>query len=306
MARLLTRRPILNACKLDMLTANLRGAGWILASGIAATFMSVGIRALAPEMHSTQITFVRCVLGFFFILPFVYSHGMAELSTRHWRLHLARGLLGAVGINLGYYSLTIMPLATATVLFFTAPLFVTVLAGWMLGEYVGWRRWTATVAGFLGTFVVVGYRPGGFQLEMLVAVVSSLAFALALVLGKRLTMTERTSTIMFYFAALTSLLSLGPAMVTWTPPSPSQMALLLVVAVFASARTFFDLRGYKASEASFVAPFQYLRIIFMGVAGYCLFAELPERGALAGAAVIILSTLYIAQQEAALGRVTKC
>ena len=79
-----------------------------------------------------------------------------------------------------------------------------------------------------------------------------------------------------------------------------------MVAVFASARTFFDLRGYKAGEASFVAPFQYLRIIFMGVAGYCLFAELPERGALAGAAVIILSTLYIAQQEAALGRVTKC
>lgn len=288
-----------------MLTANLRGAGWILLSAIAATVMSVGIRALAPEMHSTQITFVRCVLGFVLILPFVHASGATGLATRRWRLHLVRGLLGAMGINLGYYSLTIMPLVTATALFFTAPLFVTVLAGWMLGENVGWRRWTATVAGFLGTIIVVGYRPGGFQAEMLVAVVSSFAFALALILGKRLTMTERTSTIMFYFAAVTSVLSLGPAMVTWTAPSTSQMGLLFVVAVFASARTFFDLRGYKAGEASFVAPFVYFRIIFMGVAGYLLFAEAPERGALAGAAVIILSTLYIAHREAALRRATR-
>jgi drug/metabolite transporter (DMT)-like permease len=78
--------------------------------------------------------------------------------------------------------------------------------------------------------------------------------------------------------------------------------LLAVVGVFAAGRVYFDIRGYAAGEAGFVAPFGYFRIILVGAAGYLLFAEIPTANALIGAAMIIVSTLFIAQREARWGR----
>ena len=138
------------------LSDNLRGAMWILGSVVAGTIMSVGIKILSPEIHTMQITFLRCLIGLFLVLPFVLPRrgasppvGPATASrrlSRRWPLHLLRGLLATVAINCGYYSLSVIPLATVTVIFFTAPLFITLLAVPFLGEKVGWRRWSATPA----------------------------------------------------------------------------------------------------------------------------------------------------------------
>ncbi len=281
---------------------NLRGAVWILGSCLAATVMVIGVRGLAGDMHSMQIAFARSVVGLAIILPIVASRGRAHFRTRRWRLHLVRGLIGVGAINFGFYAISRLPLATVTVIFFSAPLFVTVLAIPLLRETVGWRRWSATGVGFLGTMIVI--RPGaaGFEPVMLFAVLSSLMFAFILIMGKKLSTTESPHTMMLYSGGIMSLGCLVPALAVWSPPSPMALLLMLVVGVFGTLRSYTDIRGYATGEASFVAPFQYVRIILAAIAGYLLFFEVPQANALIGAAAIIASTLYSAQRERRIGR----
>jgi drug/metabolite transporter (DMT)-like permease len=298
------------------------GALWMLTSAAVATVMSVGVKFLGAEIAATQIAFLRCLVGFFLVLGLMQAGawragrhaGKADPSNggpgqslgplslfrtdAPKKLLLLRGLLAAVAINCGYYSITKIPLATVTILFFTTPLFITLLAGPLLGEQVGWRRWAATLTGFLGAILALDPRPGNFEAVMIVPLISSIAFAGALLLGKRLSAQAASGTILLYTMAVTTVGSLPPALFTWVWPSASQTALLLLVSVVATLRTYADVRAYACGEASFVAPFSYLRLIFMGLAGYYIFFEVPEMQAMAGGAVIIGSSLYIAQREA--------
>jgi drug/metabolite transporter (DMT)-like permease len=282
------------------LTGNLQGALWILAGCVAGTVFSLSIKALAGAVHSLEITFIRCAIGLVLILPMIHRAGgfRATLGAGRWKLQVFRGLLAVVAINCGFYTLTALPLTTATTLFFTAPLFVTLLAPLILKEVVGWRRYSATAVGFAGVLIVM--RPGGagFDPAMLIAVLSSLFFSVSLILNKILSETDTPTTTMTYFTLVTVIAGFPPATTVWVWPDQTAWLLLIVIAVFAQARTYFDIKGYAAGEASFVAPFQYMRILFITVTAYLFFGEVPDAPTVAGAAVIVASTLYIAQREA--------
>ncbi len=307
----MTSEPV-PAKSLPRLSGNFQGALWILGSCAAGTIMSVGIKELSGEIHTMQITFLRCAVGLVLILPYVLRQflkaraeapaGSLPLISRRWPLHLLRGLFAVVAINCGYYSISVLPLATVTVIFFTAPLFVTLLAHWILRERVGWRRWTATGVGFLGALIVLKPSPTSFEPVMLLAIAASLLFAGALIAGKLLSETDRPSTILLYSSVITAVGSLPLALLVWVTPSWDTLIFLALVSVFATARMYFDIKGYAAGEVSFVAPFGYFRLLLMGLAGYLLFAEIPEASAMLGAVVIIGSSLYIAQREARLQR----
>lgn len=297
-----------------MLSNNFRGALWITISGLVATFMSSGIKVLDGEIQSMQIAFMRCAIGILFVLPLVFGRHVREnmglpadqtislrsrlhLSPR-WPAHLTRGLLAAAAINCGYYAISQMPLTTVTVIFFTAPLFVTFLAVFFLGEKVGWRRWCATAVGFSGTLIVLQPGSGHFELPAFIALGSSVLFAGALIIGKRLSTTEAPSTMLLYTTTITAIGSLPLALLVWVTPSWEQLGFITLITAFATGRTYSDIRAYAVGEASFVAPFTYVRLIFMAAAGYFIFAEVPQSSALLGGGVIIGSSLYIARREA--------
>jgi len=284
------------------LTDNIRGALWIVLSAFTATGMTVSVKALSGTIPSMETAFGRSLIGFIIVLPFLLTRRPLRFTSRRWPLHLLRGVLGVVAINCGFYTLTQLPIATVTALFFTAPLFVTLLAPVLLKETVGWRRWTATGVGFLGTIVVL--NPGGhaFNPVMLLAVASSSMFALSLILGKKLSVTEPPSTMLFYVGGIMSLGCLPPAAWVWTPPTTTEWLILGLVGVFGVMRSYFDIRGYAIGEASAVAPFQYIRLIFIGIAGYLLFNETITASTLLGAGIIFASTFYIARREAALNK----
>jgi len=265
--------------------------------------MSLGLKSLAGEIHSTQIVLVRCLVGLIVIFPLLYSEGFSKLKSPQLKLHLLRGIFAAIAINLGFYSLTILPLATATVLFFTAPLFVTIFAIPLLKEKVGWRRLLATLVGFIGTIIVINPGLDGVDMRLLIPVFSSVFFAVSLILNKQLSKTDSPAVLMFYIFFIVTIISFPLALMNWVWPTAGQWQILIfVVALFATSRTYFDIKAYSTGEASFVAPFQYLRILFVGVAGYLVFKEEPTFNVLLGALVIISSTLYIAQREYRLKR----
>lgn len=279
-------------------SANFRGALWILASCAAAAVMSAGVKGLSPGIHSMQTAFVRGVFGILMLLPMLWHDQRDVIPRRCYGRHLLRGLLALLAVNLGFYSLTVVPLTTVTVLFFTVPLFVTLLAPLMIDETVGWRRLSATAVGFVGTIVVTRPTLDGIDPIYLIPVASSVCFSLVLLLGKQLSARDEPPLAIFATTTLTMTVgSMPTAASVWVWPDGTQMLLLLLVGVGASLRTYADIRAYAEGEASFVAAFQYLRIMFIVVIAYLIFHEVPGLHDYVGAGVIFASTLYIAYRE---------
>ena len=281
---------------------NLRGALWILVAATCAAGMSLSIRGLGGEIAVFQIVFVRCMIGIALVMAFSARRGGIKIRPRQWKWLVVRSVMTTGALFCGFTAISLLPLTTATVLFFTAPLYVTILSVPFFGETVGWRRAGATVLGFVGTIVVL--RPGvdGFDPNMLFAIASSMLFAGVLLIGKRLSRTDTIGTMMFYAMVIAGLGCMPLAVMHWQAPVWQEWGLLVAVAVFGTLRGFGDTKGYAMGEASVMAPFQYSRIVVVAVAAYALFDEVPDLFTVIGAAIIVASSLYIAQREAKLGR----
>jgi drug/metabolite transporter (DMT)-like permease len=284
------------------LSGNGRGALWMIASGLGFTAMAVGIKLLGDRLDNFQIAFFRCLVGFVAILPFLPQVGLAGLRTRHLHVHGVRGVFGLAAMYCSYYAIAHIPLADYTALSFTKPLFATVLAVLILQEIVRWRRWTATLVGFLGVLVMVRPGAGSFQPAALAALADAFSIAFLVTLVKRLPAYENTLGMLFYFGVFSVVLSLPAAIFFWNWPTPEEWLLLVAVGILGVLAQSCWIRSFRAGEASAVAPFDYLRLIFAALAGLAVFAELPTVWTLAGAAVIVLSTLYIARREAQLAK----
>ena len=141
------------------LSPALRGALWMLLGGLLFSVMGVLVKFLGKRLDSFQIAFFRAAFGFACILPFALAAGARNLRTRRLPAHLLRGLLGMISMFGGYYSVVHLPLADATALGFTKPLFVIILAVLILREKVRIRRWTATVVGFIGVVIMLRRAP---------------------------------------------------------------------------------------------------------------------------------------------------
>lgn len=279
----------------------------MLLGGAIYTAQGAIVKGLGARLDSFEIAFFRCAFGLLAIAPFVIGPYLAQggtalfLTGRPW-MHLARALVGVAGMFCGFYAVTHLPLAEATAISFTKPLFMIVLAVVFLGEQVRWRRWSATAVGFIGVIIIM--RPGtdSFQPAALVALLGSFFIADVVVLVKKLSATERNVTILFYFAAITTVVAAVPAALVWETPTLRELGFLILVGITATLGQACSLRAYRAGEATAVMPFDYARLIFATAYGYVFFAELPDLWSYAGTAVLIASTLYIALREIRIGR----
>ena len=287
---------------LRRLPGNARGALWMLGAVTAFACMDALIKWVGQTLDPFQIALFRCLFGGLFVLPFALREGPSALRTRRWGGHLGRALIGYTAMTLGFYAVTHLPLADATALSFTRPLFMIVLAVLFLGEAVRWRRWSATGIGFLGVLVMARPGEGGFDFAALVAIAATLFVAGVGVMLKRLSATERPETIIFYFTVISSLLALGPALYVWRTPRWIDIAIMMLLGGLGSLGQYLTIRAYRVAEATAVDPVDYARLLLATGFGFALFAELPDRWTALGAAIIIGSTLYITRREARLGR----
>ncbi len=287
----------------EALSPNVRGALWMLLAAFIWSVNEATIKGLGRTLDPFQISFFRCLFGGLVVLPFLLaSAGTRAFRTRRFGGHFIRAAAGYVAMALAFYSIVNMPLADATALGFTRPLFMVVLAVLFLGEIARWRRWTATAIGFLG--VIVMARPGleTIDLALMAAIGGAFFVAVVSVMIKKLAETERPATIIFYFGVISSTLAVGPALLVWQTPTPIELLLLIGIGAAGSLGQYFTILAFRVGEATAVDPFDYVRLIYATLFGYLFFAELPDRYTLLGAAIIVASTWYIAQREARLRR----
>lgn len=288
------------------LPPNLRGAALITLAAVGFTSAWVLAKLLiAQGVHPMQIALFRSVFALPALLPFLCHGGRGLFRTRHPRLHLARALCGGLGMILSFYALAYMPLAELTALGFTSPLFTVLFAALFLGERVGWRRCLAVAVGFLGVVIIVQPGSGTLHLVALLPVGAAMLMATSITIVKRFPASESQSVLLLYVVAATIAVSLVPAILNWHPITPPQWLLLAAVGLVSIGAHSLFIYGFRVGENSFVAPFDYTRLLFAAAAGVLLFGEVPGYNTLLGALVVIAATLYIVEREARRARAAR-
>lgn len=287
---------------------NMRGIIWMLVSVVVASIMTLAVRKVSLELSSVQVVLYRSTIAIVLVgsALLLVTPLRKKLSFTKPMQHIVRGTLVAIATHFGFYTISTIPLATATVLFFTAPIFATLLAVIIHKETIGMRRILAIVAGFVGAVVVL--RPGfnAISLGMVTAIGSSLCFASALTMSRNLAKADGPLSTYYSSIVITALISVPIVGTDLAVPQLSvTWAALILVALTSMVRGVADIQAYSYAEASILAPVAYLRLVFIGIGAYLMFQETPDWQTILGAVIIIGSTLYIAQREAALKKRNK-
>lgn len=281
--------------------ANTRGAAWLVAGGFLITVMLVLVKYLEGRFSPFQIAFVRAGLSSLALIPVIRRVGAAGFRARRPLLLLLRSAMATLSIALAFYAISHMRLADVQAISFANILFMVPLAALILGERIGPRRWGAAIAGFIGVLIIL--RPGAeMSLAALAALGSALLLAATVVTVKVLSKDMPPTPLFLYGTILMAAFSGLPALLVWTPPSPSEWGVLAGVALFGAGAQYCRVRAVAAAETSAIAPLDYLRLLFAVAAGFMLFGETPDAFTWLGAGVIVAATLYITWREAQLAR----
>lgn len=287
---------------LRRLPPNVQGALWLVAGGFIFTSTSAMIRLLSTQIESVQTAFFRAVISVILLLPMIAAGRVRPWESKRIAGHFWRTLMGTISMVLGFYAVSLLPLADATAIAFSQPLFSVLVAALIAGEKVRWRRWSATIVGFVGVLIMVRPGEGSLQLGALVALANAASVAVSILLVKRLSGTETPLMILTQFALFSTLFLAPPALWVWRWPDLWGWVLAVGVALSATVGQYFWVQAFKAGEMSAVAPFEYLRLPFAVFVGWLIWSELPVLWTYVGAAVVIASALYIAHREAQLAR----
>jgi drug/metabolite transporter (DMT)-like permease len=270
----------------------LAGVLWILASCAALSGVSACSRALGPGVDAWQLSLVRYAVGLLVLLPWVWHAGLESVATRHPGLHLRRALVLTAAMYCGFFGFTHLPLADATGLYFSRPLFIVVLSALWLRVAVGRARWLAVGAGFAGMLLVMRPGAGVLQAAALVSAAGALLVAVALLQVKQMQRTEGDLAILVHSNAWGVLLCGAPAAWAWNALGAGQWALLLAAGALGALSQVCMVQAYRRAEPSALAPAEYLQIPFTLALAWALFAEVPPPVVALGIALIAGAGLY--------------
>ena len=274
---------------------------WMIVGGLAGGIMNVVIREAAAELHPLEVVFFRNLFSLIFMVPFIARLGLGSLRTGKIGFFTLRAGVAFISMVTWFIGITLVPLATATALNFTAPLFATVLAALLLGEQVRARRWSAIGIGIIGVLVIL--RPfGPFDANMLMLLASAATAAMGSITVKFLSRSESPVTIVTYMVIYLAPISLIPALFVWQWPTAPTLAYLVLLGLLGVASHLSVARALAVADASAIAPFEFMRLPYAALLGYLFFGERPDMWTWFGAAVIVASSLYVAHRESRLSR----
>ncbi|MDW6024971.1 DMT family transporter [Mesorhizobium sp. BAC0120] len=205
-------------------------------------------------------------------------------------------LFGSTIFN--FLALETLQLAQTMSIAFFAPMLITALAGPLLGEWAGWRRWLAIAAGFVGVLVITRPGFGTFELGHLFALGSMLSNSFYVIMTRRMGAKESAESMIFY-SALAPVVLIAPT-VPYTASMPADLfhwAILLSLGFYGGFGHWLLIRAYKLATTSALAPYPYMQMVWMIFLGFVVFDQFPNRWTLAGAAIIVASGLYIVHRE---------
>ena len=262
------------------------------------TTMGICIRLSSAFVPVIEIVFFRNILAVLIIAPVLIRQGPASIRMNRPKLFLSRASINFIGMLSGFTAVTLIPLAEMTALSFTGPIFVTVGAALFLGEVIRIRRIMAIAVGFVGALIIL--RPGLVEVSVgaMLALVSALSIAAASLVVKKMTETEKASSIVFWMVMMQAPLALVPAVFVWEWPTPEAWGYLWGMALSGTAAHVLFTRAVGLVEITSLQPLEFAKLPFAVGLAWLVFAEWPDIWIWIGGSVIFASTVYITRREA--------
>ncbi len=260
------------------------------------------VRVVAAELHPLEVSALRFLWALPLMLPWLLRGRGTVLQTRRHGLHFVTAMLTVIMTASFFIALSRMPLAEATALNFTAPLFTTIIAALMLKERVEFARWGATVIGFVGVLIIL--RPGFADIPLVALLPVFGAFLLAwwFIGVKRLSASESIATITIYQTLWSALVLTAVAVPVWVTPTWATLGFSAAMGGLGTTGIICTSRAFSMAEASAVAPLDYLRLPFIALIAYFAFGEIPDGVSVVGALIITASAIYIVRRAAVIER----
>ncbi|MCP8939142.1 DMT family transporter [Alsobacter sp. SYSU M60028] len=249
-----------------------------------------------------QVLLLRSVAALVLLAPMIWRTGLREIvSAPQPGLQVLRVTLSTAEVACFYWAVAYLPLADVVTFYMSGPIWVTALAGPMLGERIGWRRWSAVLVGFAGVVIALQPSPSSFSLPSLVAVAGSFFFALLMITTRKLRRTNDVSLVTWQTVAAL-LFGAATAPVHWVTPTWRDLGLLALLGVVAAVAHMCVNRSLKLAPAAVVVPYQYTQIAWAVLLGFLIFGDIPGAPVFVGSAVIVAAGLYIFLHEQQLAK----
>lgn len=278
-----------------------RAIAFILVGSAILTVNDAIIKSLVSSYPIGQLLFIRGLCAMPWILLLAWrAGGLPALVVKSFKGQVFRGFCVIASAFLFINGLTYLPLADAIAVAFSGPLFITALAPIVLGEKVGWRRWMAVLAGFVGVLFMV--RPGSsaLQLAILFPLFAAMFGGVRDLITRRISQTESTIAVLFMTTGIVMTSGLFTAPFGWEPLKLEDAPYFVLSGILLASAHYAMIESFRLGEAAVVAPFKYSSLLWAIVVGYLAFGDLPDWWTLIGASIVIGAGLYILHREISL------
>ncbi len=275
-----------------------QGAAWMTMSALLFAAQAAMVRYLSQDMHFLEISLFRALFGVVAMLPWLMRAGLGAMRTRNTGLYAGRGLLSTIAMYGWFGSLALIPIADATAISFTFPLFIALFGVIFLRESAHAMRWAALIIGFAGTLVIV--RPG-FQevnIGMVMVIGAGLCIATSAMMLKVAIRTDHPDTAVLYQSVFMLPFAVAGAALVWQWPTAEQWLWGFALGAASATAQRFYTRAFAVGETGAVAPFDFARLPFAVVLGFVAFSELPDLWTVLGAAIIFAAWIVAERSEA--------
>jgi drug/metabolite transporter (DMT)-like permease len=284
-----------------------RLTGIALMCGAVATFSCLDTtgKYLLQYMDPLQIVWARYFGAF--LLAFIFLNPITKpkmLTTTRPFMQVGRSalLLGSTALN--FFALRYLQLDEALAILFSTPFLVALLCGPLLGEWVGWRRWTAISVGFFGVLLVARPGFGGLHPAALLSLGSAVCYALYVISTRVLSHSDSSETTLFYSNLVGAVAMLPVIPLVWTTPnSVLVVGLMVLIGALGSGGHYLLIRGHRLAPASTLAPFIYTQMVWTTTLGFLVFGDVPHRWTIVGGLIVVSSGLYLLNRERKVGKV---
>ena len=253
-----------------------------------------------------QVIAIRSVAAIAVLMPILWRGGLSKLvHVERPALQVARVFFSTAELFCFYFAVAALPLADVMTYWLAAPIYVAALSPFLLGEKVGWRRWTAIAIGFVGVLIALKPSSASLTSAALFSILGSAAFAFMMLSGRQLRATADTVLAFWQVigAGLAGLFAIAIAPAGWVPlKSGFDLSLLALLGIVAMTAHVLVNRALKLADAATVAPLQYTLLLWAVVFGWLMFGDVPQTSIVIGAGLIVVSGLYIFFRENALKR----
>jgi drug/metabolite transporter (DMT)-like permease len=280
-------------------TTQLRGVLLMVAGSAVLTLSDAVTKWLAGVYPVGQIICIRAIFTMLPILLFAWhAGGWTMLRIRNVRMQLVRAGCAVASGFLFVAGLVYLPLADCIAIAFSGPLFVTALATPMLGEQVGWRRWSAVFVGFVGVLVMLRPADGVVHWAAVLPLLAAVAGAFRDIITRKIRVSASPVAVLAFTMGAMGLAGLCTLPFGWEPVAWGDLLLLAIAGILVGSAQYLVIHAFYIAEASLIIPYKYLSLIWAAVLGYLMWGDVPDRWVTVGAALVVGSGLYIMHREA--------